>query len=67
MDALSERQQHDVLIIDCAEGTVKKNNNNAMDNVVVPARFLRLQPISNTIEYEGAACTITFKFRKVYL
>jgi len=57
----------DLLIINNEEGTVKKNNNNMINNLVVPARFLRLQPISNGLEYEGAAATIRVKFRKAYL
>jgi phage-related protein len=56
----------DVLIINCAEGTVKLNNGNTIENFN-PGRFLRLQPSLNEIEYEGAACTISFLFRKVYL
>lgn len=56
----------DLLVINCEEGTVFKNNNNAIANFD-PARFFRLQALSNTIEYEGAACTIRFRFRKAYL
>jgi hypothetical protein len=57
----------DILIMDSEAGTLQKNNNNAMENLQLPGRFLRLQPFANTIEYEGAACTIRFKYRKVYL
>jgi phage-related protein len=56
----------DLLVINSSLGTVKKNNNNAIENFN-PGRFLRLQPLSNTIEYEGAAATIRIKYRKVYL
>jgi len=56
----------DVLTIDCEQGTVKKNNTNAIANFN-PGRFFRLQPASNSIEYVGAACTITFTFRRGYL
>jgi len=55
----------DVLVIDCATGSVMRNNNDTAE--YFDGAFLRLQPGNNTIEYEGAACTITFKFRKVYL
>ncbi len=54
------------LTINCEEGTVKLNNSDSIE-YVTEARFLRLQPETNTIEYEGAACTINVKFRKVYL
>jgi phage-related protein len=57
----------DTLVINCAEGTVYKNNNNAIENLVTPSRFLRLQPLNNEILYEGNACTITVTFRKAYL
>ena len=57
----------DTLIINCEEGTIKKNNNDAIGNTVPPTRFLRLQPLSNSIRYEGSACTIDFSFQKVYL
>lgn len=55
-----------ILIIDCFEGTVKLNNNDAIQ-YFKPARFLRLQNGVNTILYEGAAATIRFKWRKIYL
>ena len=54
------------LIIDSSLGTVKLNNNDAMEYVTI-ANFLRLQPEINTFAYEGNACTINVKFRKVYL
>jgi len=55
----------DVLEIDCARGTVKKNGNNTI--AYFDGAFLRLQPESNTIQYEGAAATILFTWRKVYI
>lgn len=55
----------DSLIIDCKEGTVKKNGNNTIA-YFNPGVFLRLQPGSNTIEYEGNACTLTVTYRRVY-
>ena len=54
------------LIIDSKEGTIKLNNNLAME-YLLNGTFLRLQPKVNSIYYEGAACTITVKYRKVYL
>jgi hypothetical protein len=56
----------DTLIINSEEGTVQKNNNNAISNLTT-ARFLRLQNIVNNFSYEGAACTIKVKYRKLYL
>jgi phage-related protein len=56
----------DILVIDCKEGTIKRNSNSSIDKFVSGA-FLRLQPRSNTIIYAGAACTVLFKFRKIYL
>jgi len=58
--------QNDLLEIDCRNGTVKRNSNSTIE-FFNPARFLRLQNLVNTIRYEGNACTITFKYRKVYL
>jgi hypothetical protein len=55
----------DLLEIDSTEGTVLKNNNNAIENFD-PARFLRLQPKVNSITYTGEDADITFKYRKVY-
>lgn len=55
----------DTLVIDSINGTVKRNNNNTIE-FFNPARFLRLQNIINIIAYEGNACTITVKYRKVY-
>lgn len=63
----SDFQSGDTLTIDCEEGTVKLNNNPDAIVHFNPARFFRLQPGINTINYEGNACTINFKFRKVYL
>jgi phage-related protein len=56
----------DLLVIDCEKGTVTLNNGSTIE-YFNPARFFRLQPGVNTILFEGAACTIRFKFRKVYL
>ncbi len=56
----------DVLVIDSSEGTIERNGNDAIEFLVAGA-FLRLQPLSNVIAYEGAACTIKVKYRKVYL
>jgi phage-related protein len=56
----------DVLIMDSSEGTIERNGNSAIEFLVSGA-FIRLQPISNVINYEGAACTIKIKYRKVYL
>lgn len=58
--------QGDVLEIDCYNGSVTLNNNNSIE-FFNPARFFRLQPSNNEIEFEGAACTISFIFRKVYI
>jgi len=55
----------DLLVINSELGTIKKNSNDAFNGFVTP-RFLRLQPQSNTFQYEGAACTIRIKYRKVY-
>ncbi len=54
------------LTVDSAAGTVKLNNSDTIENVT-EARFLRLQNVNNTFLYEGNACTINVKFRKVYL
>jgi phage-related protein len=54
------------LAIDSSEGTIKLNGNDAV-SYLVEGGFLRLQPQSNTIYYEGPACTITVKYRKAYL
>lgn len=56
----------DVLVVDCAEGTVRRNGNDEVQ-FLTQGVFLRLQPKANTITYAGAACTVTFKFRKAYL
>lgn len=57
--------QDDIVTINCDTGEVKRNGGSTIDKFT--GAFLRLQPGINTIEYEGAACTITFKFRKVYV
>jgi phage-related protein len=54
------------LVVDGKTGTVKMNNNDGMFNFR-PAVFLRLIPGENTITYEGGACTINFKYRKLYI
>ena len=59
-------QLGDILIINSTEGTVKLNNGDRISNYN-PAVFLRLQPTINTIEYEGGPCSITIKYKKVYL
>lgn len=56
----------DTVEINCKEGTVKRNSNSTIE-YFSPAKFLRLQNVINTFNYEGNACTITIKFRKVYL
>jgi phage-related protein len=56
----------DIVVFDSKLGTVKKNGNDSMI-YFNPAYFLRLQPGSNTIYYEGAAATIRIKYRKVYI
>jgi hypothetical protein len=55
-----------VVIIDCKLGTVKKNGTDSIGNFSPPI-FLRLQPGSNRLYYEGAACTIKVTYSKVYL
>lgn len=56
----------DTVIIDCKEGTVKRNGNDTLQYFTTP-RFLRLQPVINTFLYEGDASTVTITFRKAYL
>ena len=59
--------QGDVLIIDSYNGTVKRNGNSSIENVIL-ARFPRLQNHdSNIFYYEGADVTITVEWREVYL
>jgi len=55
----------DIVVIDTKKGTVTRNGGSSIENF--SGNFLRLQPVENEIEYEGAACTITFSYRKVYL
>ncbi len=57
----------DLLVIDSLAGTIKLNSNPAQEYLQDGSAFLRLQPVSNTFNYEGAACTITVKFRKYYI
>lgn len=56
----------DIVIFDSRLGTVFKNGVDAMVNFN-PPYFIRLQPGSNTIYYEGAAATVRIKYRKVYV
>jgi hypothetical protein len=51
--------------IDCSEGTVERNGGDSSDYFA--GNFLRLLAGTNSIDYEGAACTLTFTFRKIYL
>lgn len=55
------------VIIDSDKGTVKLNNGDTIDKLVVPSAFIRLQREVNSFEYEGAACTINVYFRRRYL
>lgn len=59
----------DLVEIDCKEGTVTRNGGDSKEYFCVnnPGSFLRLQPGTNDIEYEGNACTLRFKYRKLYL
>lgn len=57
--------QGDVLIINSKDGTVKKNNNDAIE-YYSPAVFLRLIAASNIFQYSGNDATIKIKYRKVY-
>lgn len=59
-------QLGDILVIDSVEGTVKLNNTSTVEKLN-PAVWLRLQRGENTIEYEGAACTLVVKWRGRYL
>jgi phage-related protein len=56
----------DIVVFDSKLGTVRKNGNDGMI-YFNPPYFLRLQPGANTIYFEGAACTIRIKYRKVYV
>jgi phage-related protein len=56
----------DVLQINSKLGTVLQNGNDSKLYFVTPY-FMRLQPGANTIYYQGAACTIKIKYRKVYI
>lgn len=57
--------ENDIAVINSEEGTVKLNNGSRIE--YFDGAFLRLQPDSNTIIYEGPACTIRIKWRKVYI
>lgn len=56
----------DIVVFDSYYGTVKKNGNDG-SIYFNPPYFLRLQPGANTIYFEGNACTIRIKYRKVYV
>lgn len=56
----------DVVVFNSKEGTVKFNGNSSMIYFTTPY-FLRLQPGVNNLYYEGNACTITIRYRKVYV
>ena len=53
------------VVIDCAAGTIKRDGGDTKENF--DGALLRLLTGNNSIDYEGAACTLTFTFRKVYL
>lgn len=55
-----------VVVIDSKLGTVTLNDTDSIHHFAPPV-FLRLQPSENTLYYEGAACTIKVKYKKVYL
>ncbi len=55
-----------VLVIDSGDGSIMLNNNDAI-GYFISGSFLRLQPVVNTIYYEGAACTILVRYRRLYL
>jgi len=55
------------LVIDSAAGTVKLNSNDRRISLLSNSVFLRLQPMSNSFAYEGAACTITVAWRRLYI
>lgn len=55
------------LVINSITGTTKRNNVDTSEYIIPMSSFLRLQPISNSFDYEGNACTITVTLRKRYL
>lgn len=55
-----------VLEIDSETGSILMNANDAREYIVQGSAYLRLQPMVNNFEYEGAACTITVSFRRLY-
>ncbi len=55
----------DTLIINCSTGEITRNGGSEPE--YFDGAFLRLLGRSNTIQYEGNACTITFEYRKVYM
>jgi hypothetical protein len=59
-------KQGDILEIDSFNGTVKRNGNSTIE-YVVQARFPRLQPMVNTIRYEGADVSMDIIWREIYL
>lgn len=57
--------QDDIVTIDSETGEIKRNGAISADKF--SGAFLRLQPGENTIDYEGGAATIIFKYRRLYL
>ena len=57
--------QGDIVTINTGTGDITRNGSQTSE--WFSGVFIRLQPGANTIEYEGAACTIRVKYRKVYL
>jgi hypothetical protein len=55
-----------ILEIDSEMGTITMNGNDAREYLVSGSAYLRLQSMINGFTYEGAACTITVSFKKVY-
>jgi phage-related protein len=51
--------------IDCAQSLITRDGGDSSEYFT--GNFLRLLTGTNSIDYEGAACTLTFTFRKVYL
>lgn len=57
--------QGDIVTVNSETGQVDRNGGLTPDKF--SGVYIRLQPGSNTINYEGAACTVLVKYRKVYL
>ena len=57
--------QGDIVNINSETGDIKRNGGSTADKFT--GVFVRLQPGSNIIEYEGGAATIIFKYRRLYL